>query len=126
MSFLTSDGVMSSNGSFSVRCVWEGGALIRRGHLFNISSQKEVANYKGGGNSRVYGNNLMSMVHSDIVHRVRVITNKNVMFSSQWPTTFFGLDEALVSSIFPDVSNGSNCSSCQQFMYCEVYEIIHF
>ena len=67
LSSLTSDGVMSSNGSFSVRCVWEGGALIRRGHLFNISSQKEVANYKGGGNSRVYGNNLMSMVHSDIV-----------------------------------------------------------
>ena len=43
------------------------GALIRWGHLFNISSQKEVASLKGGGNLRIYGNNLMSMVHSDIV-----------------------------------------------------------
>ena len=41
--------------------------LIRKGHLFNISSQKEVANLKGGGNSRIYGDNLMSSVHSDIV-----------------------------------------------------------
>ena len=41
--------------------------LIRKGHLFNISSQKEIANLKGGGNSRIYGDNLMSGVHSDIV-----------------------------------------------------------